>query len=259
MMRRKDREYMMSQVKAAAAIFGVGPRNGVGAELCHQAAKAGHHVFVNGRTQEKIQAVANAINAEGGSAEPLLADVTNVAQIDAALQTINQSGLPLELAIYNAGNNRPEAFLDVTPEIYEDMWRVICFGAFVVSQATLRLMLTQQETASQQSLFFTGASGSLRGKANFSAFASGKGALRMLAQSIAREFGPQHIHVAHVVIDGAINGDKVGARFPEYLERLGDDGALEISAIAEAFMMLHAQHHTAWTQELDLRPFKENF
>ena len=249
----------MTDTKAAAAIFGVGPRDGVGAELCHQAARAGHHVFVNGRTAEKIEAVADAIRADGGSAESLLADVTNVEQVNTTMETVAKSGLPLELAVYNAGNNRPEAFLDVTPEIYEEMWRVICFGAFVVSQASIRLMLTQQDIAERQSLFFTGASGSLRGKANFSAFASGKGALRMLAQSIAREYGPQNIHVAHVVIDGAINGEKISTRFPEFLERLGEDGTLNIGAIAEAFMMLHGQHKTAWTQELDLRPFKENY
>ena len=249
----------MTDTKTAAAIFGVGPRDGVGAELCHQAARAGHHVFVNGRTAEKIEAVADAIRADGGAAEPLLADVTNVEQVNTAMETVAKSGLPLELTVYNAGNNRPEAFLDVTPEIYEEMWRVICFGAFVVSQATIRLMLTQQDIAERQSLFFTGASGSLRGKANFSAFASGKGAMRMLAQSIAREFGPQNIHVAHVVIDGAINGEKISTRFPEFLERLGEDGTLNIAAIAEAFMMLHGQHKTAWTQELDLRPFKENY
>ncbi len=249
----------MTDTKAAAAIFGVGPRDGVGAELCHQAARAGHHVFVNGRTAEKIEAVADAIRADGGAAEPLLADVTNVEQVNTAMETVAKSGLPLELAVYNAGNNRPEAFLDVTPEIYEEMWRVICFGAFVVSQATIRLMLTQQDIAERQSLFFTGASGSLRGKANFSAFASGKGAMRMLAQSIAREFGPQNIHVAHVVIDGAINGEKISTRFPEFLKRLGEEGTLNIGAIAEAFMMLHGQHKTAWTQELDLRPFKENY
>ena len=249
----------MTDTKAAAAIFGVGPRDGVGAELCHQAARAGHHVFVNGRTAEKIEAVVDAIRTDGGSAEPLLADVTNVEQVNTAMETVAKSGLPLELTVYNAGNNRPEAFLDVTPEIYEEMWRVICFGAFIVSQATIRLMLTQQDIAERQSLFFTGASGSLRGKANFSAFASGKGAMRMLAQSIAREFGPQNIHVAHVVIDGAINGEKISTRFPEFLERLGEDGTLNIAAIAEAFMMLHGQHKTAWTQELDLRPFKENY
>ena len=123
----------MTDTKTAAAIFGVGPRNGVGGELCHQAARAGHHVFVNGRTAEKIEAVADAIRADGGAAEPLLADVTTVEQVNTAMETVAKSGLPLELVVYNAGNNRPEAFLDVTPEIYEEMWRVICFGAFAFS------------------------------------------------------------------------------------------------------------------------------
>ena len=91
----------MTDTKAAAAIFGVGPRNGVGAELCHQAARAGHHVFVNGRTAEKIEAVADAIRANGGSAEPLLADVTNLEQVNTAMETVAKSGLPLELAVYN--------------------------------------------------------------------------------------------------------------------------------------------------------------
>ena len=232
----------MTDTKAAAAIFGVGPRDGVGAELCHQAARAGHHVFVNGRTAEKIEAVADAIKAEGGSAEPLLADVTNE-QVNTALETAAKSGLPLEFAVYNAGNNRPEAFLDVTPEIYEEMWRVICFG---VCCFAVRLMLTQQDIAERQSLFFTGASGSLRGKANFSAFASGKGVLH--APSHRARVRPAKHPVAHVVIDGAINGEKISSRFPEFLERLGEDGTLNIGAIAEAFMMLHAQHHTAWTR-----------
>jgi NAD(P)-dependent dehydrogenase (short-subunit alcohol dehydrogenase family) len=163
------------------------------------------------------------------------------------------------LAIYNAGNNRPEKFLDVTAEVFEDMWRVICFGGFLVSQAIVPLMLKQTDSAPRQSFLFTGASGSLRGKANFAAFAAGKGALRMMVQSLAREFNPQGIHVGHVVIDGAINGDKVRQNFGAYLDSKGEDGALEISAIADAFFMMHEQHRSAWTQELDLRPFKEEF
>ena len=176
-----------------------------------------------------------------------------------ALEAVAADKRPLELAIYNAGNNRPEKFLDVTPEVYEDMWRVICFGGFLAAQATLRLMLAQQGASEKQSLLFTGASGSLRGKAGFSAFASGKGALRMLVQSIAREYGPSGIHVGHVVIDGVIEGEKVRTRFPGYIESKGEDGALNISAIADAFFALHDQHRSAWTQELDIRPFKEEF
>ena len=249
-------------MSASAIIFGVGPRLGVGAELCHRAAARGLHVFVNGRTQDKIDAVVADIEAAGGSASAVLADVTDADAVNAALEKVAADERPLELAIYNAGNNLPGKFFDVTPEIYQEMWRVCCMGAFLVSQATLRLMLSQQgrtERPDRQSLLFTGASASLRGKAGFSAFASGKGALRMLTQSLAREFGPQGIHVAHVIIDGIIEGEKVRSRFPDYIDGLGEDGALKISAIADAFFALHEQHRTAWTQELDIRPFKENF
>lgn len=246
-------------MSASAIIFGVGPRQGVGAELCHRAAARGLHVFVNGRTQDKIDAVVADIEAAGGSASAVLADVTNAKAVKTVLDTVAADARPLELAIYNAGNNLPGKFLDVTPEVYEEMWRVCCMGAFLVSQATLHLMLAQQTGSERQSLLFTGASASLRGKAGFSAFASGKGALRMLTQSLAREFGQQGIHVAHVIIDGIIEGEKVRTRFPDYIDGLGEDGALKISAIADAFFALHDQHRTAWTQELDIRPFKENF
>lgn len=243
----------------SAIIFGVGPRQGVGAELCHRAAARGFHVFVNGRTQDKIDAVVSDIKAAGGSAEALLADVTDARQVNAALDHVGADARALEMAVYNAGNNLPGKFFDVTPEIYEDMWRVTCFGGFLVAQATIRLMLAQQGRIDKQSLLFTGASASLRGKAGFSAFASGKGALRMLTQSLAREFGPQGIHIGHVIIDGVIEGEKVRTRFADYIDGLGEDGALKIDAIADAFFALHDQHRSAWTQELDIRPFKENF
>ena len=144
--------------------------------MCHQAARAGHQRFRKRAHGGKIECRGRSHQSEGGSAEPLLADVTDVKQVNAALQKVVDSAGRLSSPFYNAGNNRPEAFLDVTPEIYEEMWRVICFGACCF--ATVRLMLTQKDIAERQSLFFTGASGSLRGKANFSAFASGKGALR---------------------------------------------------------------------------------
>ncbi len=243
----------------SAVVFGVGPRQGVGAELCFRAAKEGLHTFVNGRSEDKVLAIVDAIRAEGGSADPLVADVTDPTAVAQAVATIDQSGLPLELTIYNAGNNRPEAFLDVSPEIFEDMWRVLTMGAFLVSQQVIPLMRAQQDSTDRQTLLFTGASASLRGKANFAAFAAGKGALRMLAQSLAREFGPQGIHVAHVIIDGVVEGEKVRTRFSQYIDSLGEDGALRIEAIADAYMTLHYQHRSAWTQELDLRPFKEQF
>ena len=201
--------------KKAAVIFGVGPREGVGAELCCRAARDGFHVFVNGRSPAKLSAIVASIIAEGGSAEPLVADVTAESQIITAMRQVASSSYPL--------------------------------------------MLKQQNIAQRQTLLFTGASASLRGKAGFYAFAAGKGALRMLTQSIAREFGPQGIHVAHVLIDGVVEGEKVRTRFPEYINGLGEDGALKLEEIADAYMALHAQGRSAWTQELDLRPYKESF
>lgn len=245
--------------QAAAAIFGVGPRQGIGAELCHRAAREGLHVFVNGRTPEKLESVVEDIIAAGGSAEALPADVTRETEVDAAMARIEASDHTLELVVYNAGNNRPEAFLDIRPTVFEDLWRVTCLGALLVSQKSIRLMLQQKSEAIRQTLLFTGASASLRGKAGFSAFAAGKGALRLMVQSIAREFGPQGIHVAHVLIDGVVEGEKVRSRFPDYIEKLGEDGALRIEAIADAYMALHRQERSAWTQELDLRPYKEQY
>ncbi|MDA8754984.1 SDR family oxidoreductase, partial [Luminiphilus sp.] len=155
----------------------------------------------------------------------------------------------------NAGSNFPIKFSDVTPEQFEAFWRVGCFGAFLTARQTLPLFSEQ----GKGSLFFTGASASLRGRPNFGHFSVAKAGLRNLAQALAREYGPQGIHVAHVVIDGVVNGDIVRGRFGDYLTSLGDDGALEPDAIAEAFWSLHAQHPSAWTHELDLRPYKESW
>ena len=245
--------------KTSALIMGVGPEQGLGAALCKRFAREGVQIFVCGRTTDKVEHIAELINSNGGQAVPITANVTDEADINAMIDRVRASNLPLELAIYNTGNNRPDPFLDVTPEIFESMWRVLCMGGFLTSQAVLRLMLEQGDAAPKRSLLFTGASGSLRGRANFSAFAAGKGALRLMVQSLAREFGRQEIHVAHVIIDGVINGDKVVKGYPDYVAGLGKDGLLDIHAIAETFWTLHNQQRSAWTQEIDLRPFKENF
>ena len=245
--------------KTSALIMGVGPEQGLGAALCKCFAREGIQIFVCGRTTDKVEHIAELINSNGGQGVPITANVTDEADVNAMIDRVRVSNLPLELAIYNAGNNRPDPFLEVTPEIFESMRRVLCLGGFLTSQAVLRLMLEQGDAAPRRSLLFTGASGSLRGRANFSAFAAGKGALRLMVQSLAREFGRQEIHVAHVIVDGAINGDKVVKGFPDYVAGLGKDGLLDIHAIAETFWTLHNQQKSAWTQEIDLRPFKENF
>ncbi len=226
----------------------------IGGALIKRFAAEGFHVLVSGRTLEKVQTLADAVIAAGGSAEALAVDVTVEADQDALFAHAASKGA-IAAVLYNAGNNAVIPFEELQPHTVERFWRVGCYGAFLAAKRAVPILKAQ----GRGSLFFTGASASLRGKANFAHFAMMKGGLRMLAQSLAREFGPQGIHVAHVVIDGVINGQMVRDRFGEYLDHLGDDGSLEPDAIADAFWYLHQQHPSAWTHELDLRPFKENW
>ena len=140
-------------------------------------------------------------------------------------------------------------------DFFEDVWRLVCFGGFLVGREAARRMVPR----GTGSILFTGATASVRARPPFTAFASAKAALRAVAHGMAREFGPQGIHVAHVVIDGGIDGDQLNQRFPAFKEQRGDDGMLNPDAIAEAFWALHSQDRTAWTLELDLRPYKETF
>jgi NAD(P)-dependent dehydrogenase (short-subunit alcohol dehydrogenase family) len=139
--------------------------------------------------------------------------------------------------------------------MFEDFWRIGCFGGFLVGREAARRLVP----LGRGTVLFTGASGSLRGKPGFAQFAAAKAGLRMLAQSMAREFGPQGIHVAHVVIDGGINGERLRRSRPEMVEERGEDGLLGVDAIAETYWHLHRQARSAWAQEIDLRPYKESF
>ena len=236
-------------------IMGVGVAAGVGAAVARKFAGAGYHVIIAGRTLEKLDATAGSIIAAGGSIEAVVADVTVQDDQHRVFEIVRERNLPVAAVIYNAGSNLPIKFSDLSPEQFEDFWRIGCFGAFLTSRLAIPLLSDQ----GSGSLFFTGASASLRGRPNFAHFAVAKAGLRNLAQALAREYGPQGIHVAHVIIDGVVNGDIVRGRFADYLESLGDDGALDPDAIAEAFWALHSQPASAWTHELDLRPYKESW
>jgi len=161
----------------------------------------------------------------------------------------------LDLVAYNAGNNRKLDFRELPAEMFEDFWRIGCFGGFLVGREAARRLVPQ----GHGTVLFTGASGSLRGKPGFAHFAAAKAGLRMLAQSMAREFGPQGIHVAHVVIDGGIDGERLRRNRPEVIRERGPDGLLGVDAIAETYWQLHCQQRSAWAQEVDLRPYKESF
>ena len=235
-------------------VVGVGASQGLGAAIARRFAAGGHPVAVAGRNAEKLAATAAELKAAGAKVASIVGDGSNPADVQRFI-TAAEALAPLTLAVHNAGGNRPAPFLKVSPQVFEEHWREHVLGAFHLGQAALPVLLSH----GGGSLIFTGASGSLRGKANFAPFAAAKAALRALAQSLAREFGPQGIHVGHVVIDGGIAGERLMSAFPELADRRGPDGMLDIDAIADAYWMLHHQHRSAWTLELDLRPWAETF
>ena len=235
-------------------IIGAGAANGVGGALSRRFSKSGQHVIIAGRTPSKIDALATSIQDSGGTADALQVDVTSPTDLDKLFEHAKSNG-PVDAVLFNAGNNAIIPFEELDAETFEAFWRVGCFGGFLTAQRAIPILAAQ----GYGSLFFTGASGSLRGKANFAHFASMKAGLRMLSQSLAREFGPKGVHVAHFIIDGVIDGDMVRSRFGEYLDQLGEDGGLSPDAIADAYWYVHNQPKSAWTHELDLRPFKEKW
>jgi NAD(P)-dependent dehydrogenase (short-subunit alcohol dehydrogenase family) len=249
---------VLADKKSSAIVVGVGAGQGLGAALCRRFAAQGYHVFVAGRTSGKIDKVAHTIAGAGGSTEAIVTDTTSeddVARLFDRAMAPRDSLNPVDLVAYNAGNNRRIDFREMTAQQFEDFWRIGCFGGFLVGrEAARRLVPLGRDT-----VLFTGASASLRGKPGYAQFAAAKAGLRMIAQSMAREYGPQGVHVAHVIIDGGIDGERLRAFRPQIIEEHGEDGMLNIDAIAEIYWQIHRQPRSAWTQEVDLRPFKEPF
>jgi NAD(P)-dependent dehydrogenase (short-subunit alcohol dehydrogenase family) len=240
----------------AALVIGVGARQGLGAALCRRFAREGLHVFAAGRTPEKLERVVEEIRRADGRATALALDCTRGDDVRRAFDAVEaEAGRPPRLVAYNAGNNAVSPLREMSDAFFEGVWRVCAFGGFLCGREAARRMLP----AGGGTLIFTGATASLRARPPFTAFASAKAAERALAHGMAREFGKDGLHVAHVVVDGVIDGDQVNARFPQLKERLGADGMLSVDAIADAFWALHVQDRTAWSLEIDLRPYKEPF
>ncbi len=243
-----------NNAKHSVLVVGVGASHGLGAAIARRFASGGYAVAIAGRNAEKLAQTAGEMTQSGAAIAGVAGDAArpdDVGRFVAAAEEL----APLAAVVHNAGSNNPAPFLQVRPEQFEQHWREHALGGFHVAQAALPVLLRN----GGGSLIFTGASGSLRGKANFAPFAAAKAALRALAQSIAREYGPRNIHVGHVVIDGGIEGDRLLSRVPQLREQRGPDGLLKIEAIADAYWTLHHQHRSAWTLELDLRPWAEQF
>ncbi len=238
-----------------ALVLGVGPRQGLGAALARRFAVEGLLVIIAGRSLEKLALVADSIVETGGAVIPVIADATVEADVKRLFETATADGRVLEIAAYNVDSNIPMPFLDTDVETFTTLWRQNSLGAFLFGREAVKHMLPQQ----RGTLFFTGATGSLRAKPPFTAFAAAKAGVRALAQGMAREFGPQGIHVVHTIIDGVIDGERARGQFAQFVAAKGADGLLQPDAIAETYWQLHRQHPSAWTHEIDLRPFKEPF
>ncbi len=231
-----------------AIISGVGPDQGMGAQLARRFASGGLHVFVAGRTQSKLDAVVDGITRDGGKATAMVADATDEQATLALFKQARAVGR-IDLVIYNTGNNTPGRIEDMSAEFFEASWRAGCFGGFLYGREAIKYM----KRDGTGTLLFTGASASLRGRANFGAFSSSKGALRNMAQAMAKEAGPDGIHVGHVVIDGAIGGDKIRKNLPDIAKKLSADGLIDIQAIVDSFEYLYKQPRRGWSFEVDVR------
>jgi NAD(P)-dependent dehydrogenase (short-subunit alcohol dehydrogenase family) len=232
-----------------AAVLGVGP--GLGAAVARRFAGEGFGVALMARREESVAGVREEIEGSGGTALPVSADATDSDSVAAAFELVRGELGDPEVFIYNAGAFQMGGILDLSPEQFNRCFRANCAGAFYAARQVLPAMVE----AGRGSILLTGASAALRGKANFSALAVGKFGLRALAQAMAREFGPQGIHVSHVIVDGQINTPRAREMFPDR----EDHTLLSPDAIAETYWLLHSQDPTAWTLELDLRPAVESF
>ena len=232
-----------------AAILGVGP--GLGAAIARRFAREGYAVALMARNKESVAGAREEIEGEGATALAVTADATDPSSVEAAFERVRREIGDPGVFVYNAGAFQMGGILEIPPEKFDECFKANCAGAFYAAQQVLPAMVE----AGRGTVLLTGATASLRGSARFSALAVGKFGLRALAQSMAREFGPQGIHVAHVIVDGQINTPRVRERFRD---REGYT-MLSPDAIAETYWQLHSQNRTAWTLELDLRPAVESF
>lgn len=242
-------------------VVGVGDIEGIGGAVATRFAQAGHHVYIVGRTQAKLDTVVAHIRRQGGQATAVVNSLGGEADIQAIFAQIARSGHMLAATVYNAAYlNMPRRWLGTPPSFIEGNWRLTCLAGILVGQAAARMMLPQ----GRGTVIYTGATASLRGKPSFAAFASAKAALRAFAGSLALELAPRGIHVAHVVIDGMVEGQRAKSAFGG-LGRIAmglvkrRNGALNPRQIAENYWQLHQQPSGAWSHELELRPFKEPF
>ena len=239
-------------MKGSVIIIGTGP--GLGSSLAKKFAKEGHHVFVVRRERhfEELNSLCDEIKGSGGSATAIPSDAREEEQVISLFSEVAKSG-PIDCVVFNIGANVFFSIEETTSRVFRKIWEMGTFAGFLVGREAAKHM------KDKGTIIFTGATASMRGGSGFAAFSSAKFGLRAVAQSLARELGPKGIHVAHTIIDGAIDHPWIKENFPDIYKLKEVDGILNPDHIAEAYYNLHLQEKTAWTHELDLRPYMEKF
>ena len=239
--------------RKAAIIAGAG--DATGGAVAKRFARGGYVACVTRRNAERLESLLAEIRAEGGEARGFGSDARDEAQVIELFSTVEREVGPVEVLVFNIGANVNFPIMEMTERVYRKVWEMAAFAGFLTGREAARVMTPR----GRGTIIFTGATASLRGRSGFSAFAGAKFALRALAQSMARELGPKGIHVAHPIIDGAIDTAFIRDNFPSRYALKDEDGILNPEHIAEAYWQIHCQPRDAWTHELDLRPWMETF
>lgn len=240
---------------SAKAVLVIGAGDATGGAIARRFAREGYVACVTRRQADKLMPLVAAIEAEGGSARAFGSDARKEEEMVTLVETIENEVGPIEIAVYNIGANVNFPIRETTARVFFKVWEMACFGGFLMGREAAKRMVPR----GRGTILFTGATASVRGRSGYAAFASGKHGLRAVAQSMARELGPEGIHVAHVVIDGAIDTAWIRENFPDRAMLKSQDGILDPKAIAENYWLLHSQPRSAWTHELDLRPWIESW
>ena len=245
----------MMQTSEKRAVLVIGAGDATGGAIARRFAREGLAACVTRRQADKLAPLVERIRAEGGEAHGFGSDARKEDEMSALVAHIEAEIAPIEVAVFNIGANVRFPVAETTERVYRKVWEMGALAGFLMGREVARAMLPR----GHGTIVFTGATASLRGSAGFAAFAGAKHALRALAQSMARELGPPGIHVAHVVIDGAIDTAFIAETFPERYALKASDGILDPDAIAENYWQIHRQQRSSWTHEMDLRPWSEKW
>jgi NAD(P)-dependent dehydrogenase (short-subunit alcohol dehydrogenase family) len=237
------------------SIIVVGAGDALGGAIAKRFAREGFEAVIIRRNADQLEPLAEAIRAEGGKAHPFGVDARNEEQMVALFDAVEEKIAPIEAVVFNIGANVNFPIAETTSRVFFKVWEMACFSGFLAGREAAKKMAPR----GRGTIIFTGATASVRGGKGFAAFASAKHGLRALSQSMARELGPQGVHVAHTIIDGAIDTAWIAENFPARYALKDQDGILNPGHIADAYWMLHSQPRDAWTHELDLRPWMESF